>query len=254
MKKDFSYTDSRGANLRGANLSFANFTYTDLRGANLRGANLSFANLNSANLEGANLTGANLTGANLEGAIVLGIDFSKVESIKGATFGYNIEEVLTIAEMTSGSHMDRQQVVMGDSSHVYVLSDRIVDGILNLLKSNSLANKQLKQILGIDREIGKAPVKEYLNKVIGGINKLAVIGGINELAVNIKQDNVKTNVNKINIILDCVDSLEKKIRSTQAEEGGRWGLRINVKSPGKTKIVPLELRASKIVPSKPKGR
>ena len=101
--------------------------------------------------------------------------------------------------------------------------------------------------MGIDGEIGKAPVKEYLNKVIGGINKLAVIGGINELAVNIKKDNVKKVNDKINKILDCVDSLEKEIR-------GRWGLRINVKSPGKTKIVPLELRASKIVPSKPKGR
>ena len=137
-------------------------------------------------------------------------------------------------------------MLWGDSSHVE-LPDSIVDGILNLLTSNSLEEKQLKQILGIDGEIGKAPVKEYLNKVIGGINKLAVIGGINELAVNIKEDNVKKVKDKINKILDCVDSLEKEIR-------GRWGLRINVKSPGKTKIVPLELRASKIVPSKPKGR
>ena len=175
-------------------------------------------------------------------------------------------------------------MLWGDSSHVE-LPDSIVDGILNLLTSNSLEEKQLKQILGIDGEIGKAPVKEYLNKVIGGINKLAVIGGINELAVNIKKDNVKKVKDKINKILDCVDSLEKEIRGRwglrintkfkskivpleglrintkfngkskiQAGEGGRWGLRINVKSPGKTKIVPLELRASKIVPSKPKGR
>ncbi len=130
--------------------------------------------------------------------------------------------------------------------------------------------------MGIDGEIGKAPVKEYLNKVIGAIDKLAVIDGINKLAVNIKEDNVKNVKDKIIKILNCVNSLEKKINkpgaipsyrpaptivstsvheegSTQAGEGGRWGLRMIVKS-GKTKIVPLEFRAGKIVPSKPKGR
>ena len=207
---------------------------------------------------------------------MLGIDFSKVNSIKGAKFGYNIEESLTIAKMTSVARMDRQQVVSGDSSYVE-LPDSIVDGILNLLTSNSLEKKQLKQILGIDREIGKAPVKEYLNKVIGGIDQLAVIGGINKLAVNINTDDVKNEKDKIFKILDCVDSLEKKINkpgaipsyrpaptivstsvheegSTQAGEGGRWGLRINAKFYGQTEIVPLEFRDGKSVPSKPKGR
>ena len=34
---------------------------------------------------------------------MLGIDFSKVKSIKDATFGHNIEELLTIEEMTGGT-------------------------------------------------------------------------------------------------------------------------------------------------------
>ena len=51
------------ANLRGADLEFA-----DLEGANLGGADLKFANLKFANLWGADLKFANLEGADLEGA------------------------------------------------------------------------------------------------------------------------------------------------------------------------------------------
>lgn len=46
------------ANLRGADLSYA-----DLRGADLRGANLSYANLIGANLRGANISDSNLIGS-----------------------------------------------------------------------------------------------------------------------------------------------------------------------------------------------
>ncbi|OSA59404.1 pentapeptide repeat-containing protein, partial [Listeria monocytogenes] len=51
------------ANLRGANLSYA-----DLNGADLRGANLSYADLSCANLRVANLSYADLSCANLRGA------------------------------------------------------------------------------------------------------------------------------------------------------------------------------------------
>ena len=274
-----------GTNLRGANLKLAKLGGADLKGADLSEADLSKADLRWANLEGANLRWANLEGAKLEGAIVLGIDFSMVKSINGAKFGHNIENSLTIAEMTNGSRMDRKQVVVGNSSHIE-LPDSIVDGILNLLNSNSLEREQLKQILGIDGDIGKAPVKEYLNKVIGGIDQLAVIGGINQLAANIKEDDVKNVKDKIRKIIKCVDLLEKKINksgaipsyrpaprpapttvstsvyeegSTQAGAGGRWGLKIPRNKLGKqnyygnTEIVPLELRDRIIVPSKPKG-
>ncbi|MBO0084252.1 pentapeptide repeat-containing protein, partial [Listeria monocytogenes] len=56
------------ANLRGANLSYADLSCANLRGANLRGANLSYADLSCANLRVANLSRANLRGANLRGA------------------------------------------------------------------------------------------------------------------------------------------------------------------------------------------
>ena len=183
----------------------------------LKGVFFSGALLNSANFTMTNLSGADLSGANLTGAKVLGIDFSKVKSIKGAKFGRNIQELLTIEEMTDGSRMTSQQVVMGNSSYVE-LPNSIVDGILNLLTSNSLEKEQLEQILGIDGDIENAPVKTYLNKVIRGINQLAVIGGINKLAVNIKKDDVTNVKDKINKILDCVDSLEKKLGQPKLEK------------------------------------
>ncbi|WP_255300393.1 pentapeptide repeat-containing protein [Listeria monocytogenes] len=56
------------ANLRGANLSYADLSCANLRGANLRGANLSYADLSCANLRVANLSYADLSCANLRGA------------------------------------------------------------------------------------------------------------------------------------------------------------------------------------------
>ena len=61
------------ADLRGADLSYANLSDADLRRANLRradlrGANLSYANLSDADLRGADLSYANLSDANLRGA------------------------------------------------------------------------------------------------------------------------------------------------------------------------------------------
>ena len=98
MSYNFSFKDLKGVIFSGARLNSANFTMTNLSGADL---------------SKANLTGADLSGANLTGAKVLGIDFSKVKSIKDATFGHNIEELLTIEEMTGGSRMTSQKVVMG---------------------------------------------------------------------------------------------------------------------------------------------
>ena len=60
---DLCYANLRGADLRGADLCGA-----DLRGADLRGADLCDAELYYANLRGANLYGADLCGADLRGA------------------------------------------------------------------------------------------------------------------------------------------------------------------------------------------
>ena len=56
------------ANLRSADLRYADLSYANLHGADLHGADLRYANLRSANLHGADLRYANLRSANLHGA------------------------------------------------------------------------------------------------------------------------------------------------------------------------------------------
>ncbi|HHT5904380.1 TPA: pentapeptide repeat-containing protein [Listeria monocytogenes] len=65
---DLSCANLRGANLRVANLSYADLSCADLSCANLRVANLSYADLSYANLRGANLSGADLSYADLRRA------------------------------------------------------------------------------------------------------------------------------------------------------------------------------------------
>ncbi|WP_440971627.1 pentapeptide repeat-containing protein, partial [Listeria monocytogenes] len=64
-----------------ANLRVANLSYADLSCANLRVANLSYADLSCANLRGANLSGANLSGANLSYADLNWINWRDVVSL-----------------------------------------------------------------------------------------------------------------------------------------------------------------------------
>jgi hypothetical protein len=54
-----------GADLRGADLSYAKLAGASLREANLAGATLNLTDLRGANLTGANLEGAELRTANL---------------------------------------------------------------------------------------------------------------------------------------------------------------------------------------------
>ncbi|WP_198479162.1 pentapeptide repeat-containing protein [Listeria monocytogenes] len=75
------------ANLRGANLSYADLSCANLRGANLRGANLSYADLSCANLRVANLRGANLRGANLSYADLSCANL-RVANLSGADLSY----------------------------------------------------------------------------------------------------------------------------------------------------------------------
>ncbi|HHP9926654.1 TPA: pentapeptide repeat-containing protein [Listeria monocytogenes] len=80
---DLSCANLRGANLRGANLSYADLSCANLRGANLRGANLSYADLSCANLRVANLSYADLSCANLRGANLSYADLS-CANLRGA--------------------------------------------------------------------------------------------------------------------------------------------------------------------------
>jgi hypothetical protein len=72
---DLDSADLHGANLRGADLRRAdlygaNLRRADLRGAELHGASLINADLCGADLYGANLRGANLREANLDGTLM----------------------------------------------------------------------------------------------------------------------------------------------------------------------------------------
>ena len=71
-----SYADLRGADLRGAYLSYADLSGAYLSGADLRGAYLSYADLSGADLRGAYLRGADIRGADLRGADLSYADLS----------------------------------------------------------------------------------------------------------------------------------------------------------------------------------
>ena len=66
--REYGFDCLRGANLHGADLSYANLHGADLCDACLHGADLRGADLHGANLCGANLHGADLSYANLHGA------------------------------------------------------------------------------------------------------------------------------------------------------------------------------------------
>ncbi len=73
----------RGANLRGAELSWANLRGAELSWADLSGADLSWADLRGANLSEANLRGANLSGAALPRVpIVRNLDYLILSAIR----------------------------------------------------------------------------------------------------------------------------------------------------------------------------
>ena len=71
-RADLRGADLRYANLRGANLCDADLRGADLCGADLRNADLCYANLRDANLHDADLRGADLRYANLCGANLCG--------------------------------------------------------------------------------------------------------------------------------------------------------------------------------------
>ncbi|NEQ97951.1 MAG: pentapeptide repeat-containing protein [Cyanothece sp. SIO2G6] len=76
----------KGADLKGADMSYGDFSGTNLSQANLRGADLSYATLR----------GANLTETNLRGAMLIGTDL-RTDTLTAATVtdaDYDPEETL----------------------------------------------------------------------------------------------------------------------------------------------------------------
>ena len=83
----------RGADLVWANLDAANLRAANLRGASLREANLGWANLDGANLYEANLYEANLGWANLRGALCGSVLAEKCDRILTASSGSGYQMV-----------------------------------------------------------------------------------------------------------------------------------------------------------------
>ena len=79
---DLSYACLHGADLRGADLHGANLCGANLRGADLRHADLCDACLHGADLRCADLHGANLCDANLHGANLCGADLRGADHVE----------------------------------------------------------------------------------------------------------------------------------------------------------------------------
>ena len=89
---DLSWADLRGADLRRADLRWANMYGVKLRGADLRGANLHGAKIFDADLRGADLHEANLFDADLRGADLRGADLRDTDIYGSNLHGANMSE------------------------------------------------------------------------------------------------------------------------------------------------------------------
>ena len=99
-----------GANLAGANLSYAILSDANLTGANLSGANLSDAILSDANLTGANLSGANLTGARLSEAILSDANLTGANLYKSCLYGANLYKSYLHGSILTGTILEKADI------------------------------------------------------------------------------------------------------------------------------------------------
>ena len=93
--REYGFDCLCGANLHGADLSYANLhgadlSYACLHGADLHGADLHGADLRGADLHGANLRGANLHGANLCDADLRGADLCHADLCDACLHGADL--------------------------------------------------------------------------------------------------------------------------------------------------------------------
>ena len=140
-RADLRYADLKYANLidanlsdadlRYANLSDADLSYADLRYANLSDADLSYADLSDANLRYANLRYANLSDADLSDADLSGanLDFSQLNlSCKGLNFKideriakqlvYHVINLMQHSELDTGKIFKKQVYKYLEDSHL----------------------------------------------------------------------------------------------------------------------------------------
>ena len=99
---DRRWTDLRKAKLRGANLSGADLTYANLRFTKLSGANLSRADLSNAHLRGADLSNADLRDTKLSFADLTGANLSGADLRDAKLFFTNLSKAnLTDVDLTT---------------------------------------------------------------------------------------------------------------------------------------------------------
>ncbi len=124
---NLSYANLRGADMSGANLSYANLRGADMSGANLRdadlrGANLRGANLYGADLYGADLYGANLYGANLRGANLYGADLYGANLSDASLSDANLSD----ADLRGADLPDLTFVIMGETYYLQITNGEYI--------------------------------------------------------------------------------------------------------------------------------
>ena len=139
----------RGANLRDADLDFANLCDADLRDADLHFANLREANLRDANLHYANLRGANLRDADLRGANLRDADLH-YPNLRGANLrGANLDfSCLDLSCKTLSTIFDEKQLIqflfhvaMPTQNNSLNIQDKDLKKLLNMKTFQKVVNK-----------------------------------------------------------------------------------------------------------------
>ena len=132
--REYGFDCLCGANLHGADLSYANLhgadlSYACLHGADLRGADLHGANLCGANLHGANLCGADLRHADLCDACLHGADL-RYANLHGADLS---DADLCHADLRDANHVElsiAKTSILPDESDIIGWKKAYVDGTM----------------------------------------------------------------------------------------------------------------------------
>lgn len=110
MKADFRNADLRHANLIYADLSHADFRGADLRYANFYKANLDFANFNNTNLSNANLYSADISYADFHYANLKCADLYNTKSNMAHFDNANLEDTVL-----NKDEVIRKGIILGES-------------------------------------------------------------------------------------------------------------------------------------------
>lgn len=125
-ERNFKQIALRGANLSGANLSWANLRGANLREAdlswaNLRGTDLSWADLRKANLRGTSLNGANLREANLMKTDLREADLKEAHLMSANLMRTDLREAKNLSQANlSGANLSEVNLSWANLSGAYL--------------------------------------------------------------------------------------------------------------------------------------